>query len=110
MFLIDCPHCGARDESEFTCGGEAHIVRPPDPDQVTDAQWAEYLFMRNNRKGLHFERWVHVHGCRRWFNLCRNTVTHEIVAVYTMGCAPASVALAPSAASTKAAATTGGAK
>jgi sarcosine oxidase subunit delta len=110
MFLIDCPHCGARDESEFTCGGEAHIARPQDPDQVSDVQWAEYLFMRNNRKGLHFERWVHVHGCRRWFNLCRNTVTHEIVAVYAMGSAPPNVAPAPSGASTKASATTGAAK
>ena len=110
MFLIDCPHCGSRDESEFTCGGEAHIVRPPDPDQVTDAQWAEYLFMRNNPKGLHLERWLHVHGCRRWFKLCRNTVTHEISAVYAMGSALPSVATAPTGGSTKHAAATGAAK
>ena len=85
MFLIDCPHCGERDEAEFVCGGEAHIVRPPDPDAVSDEQWAEYLFMRTNPKGLHFERWAHEHGCRRWFNACRSTVTHQIVAVYAMG-------------------------
>jgi heterotetrameric sarcosine oxidase delta subunit len=85
MLLIDCPYCGVRDESEFVCGGEAHIVRPADPDQVSDQQWAEYLFMRSNPKGIHRERWVHDHGCRRWFNVCRDTVTHQIVAVYKMG-------------------------
>lgn len=85
MLLIDCPYCGARDESEFVCGGEAHIVRPADPDQVNDEQWAEYLFMRSNPMGLHRERWVHEHGCRRWFNVCRSTVTHRIVAVYKVG-------------------------
>ena len=26
MLLIPCPHCGERDETEFRCGGEAHIV------------------------------------------------------------------------------------
>jgi sarcosine oxidase, subunit delta len=24
------------------------------------------------------ERWVHTAGCRRWFKLVRDTVTHEI--------------------------------
>jgi len=88
MFLIECPHCGPRDESEFTCGGEAHIVRPPDPFALDDAAWAEYLFMRRNPKGVHHERWVHAQGCRRWFNVSRHTVTHEILAVYAMGEAP----------------------
>ena len=39
MFLINCPYCGPRDESEFTCGGEAHIARPLDPDALDDAAW-----------------------------------------------------------------------
>ena len=30
--------------------------------------------MRSNPKGVHFERWRHVHGCGRWFNLARDTV------------------------------------
>ncbi len=92
MLLIHCPFCGPRDESEFTCGGEAHIVRPKDPDALSDAQWADYLFMRANPKGAHFERWVHAQGCRRWFNVCRDTVSHEILAVYRMGEAPPEVA------------------
>ena len=38
-----------------------------------------------NPKGVHFERWNHARGCRRWFNVARHTVTHEILAVYKMG-------------------------
>ena len=34
---------------------------------------------------MHRERWVHSLGCRRWFNVARDTVTHEIRAVYRMG-------------------------
>jgi len=88
MLLISCPWCGPRDESEFACGGEAHIARPPDPDRLSDAEWADYLFMRKNPKGVHFERWVHRLGCRRWFNMARHTVTHDILAVYKMGEVP----------------------
>lgn len=87
MFLINCPYCGARDEHEFGYGHEAHIVRPTPAqyEQMTDAEWADYLFLRTNTKGVHFERWVHTKGCRRWFNVARHTVTHEILAVYEMG-------------------------
>jgi heterotetrameric sarcosine oxidase delta subunit len=85
MLLITCPWCGPRDETEFRYGGEAHIARPAQPDALSDAQWAEYLFMRNNPKGLFAERWNHASGCRRWFNAVRHTVTHQIVAVYRPG-------------------------
>jgi heterotetrameric sarcosine oxidase delta subunit len=85
MLLVPCPWCGLRDETEFHCGGEAHIIRPDHPDLVDDKEWAAYLFLRNNPKGLHRERWVHRHGCRRWFNILRHTVTHEILSVYKMG-------------------------
>ncbi|MEQ8249330.1 MAG: sarcosine oxidase subunit delta [Alphaproteobacteria bacterium] len=82
MLLIDCPHCGPRAETEFHAGGEAHIARPEQPDALTDAEWADYLFMRKNTKGWFAERWVHAAGCRRWFNVERHTVTHEIRRVY----------------------------
>ena len=85
MLLIECPWCGPREESEFRCGGEAHIARPLHPEQLSDSEWADYLFMRTNPKGRHHERWVHEAGCRRWFNVERDTVTHEIAAVYRMG-------------------------
>ena len=85
MLLIPCPWCGPRDEIEFRYGGEAHIARPADPDALSDAQWADYLFMRGNPKGRFRERWMHAHGCRRWFNVERDTVTHAVRAVYRMG-------------------------
>ncbi len=85
MLQIACPWCGNRDESEFTCGGEAHIVRPKDPDALSDAEWADYLFMRKNPRGLHREQWNHAHGCRRWFNVVRDTVSYQISAVYKIG-------------------------
>ena len=85
MLLISCPWCGPRDETEFRYGGQAHIVRPAAPDELSDGEWAQYLFMRDNPKGLFAERWNHVCGCRRWFNALRHTVTHEIVAVYKPG-------------------------
>ncbi|MBT7248133.1 MAG: sarcosine oxidase subunit delta, partial [Rhodospirillaceae bacterium] len=85
--------CGEREESEFHQGGEAHIVRPKDPDELSDAEWADYLFLRKNTKGLFLERWVHLHGCRRWFNMARNTATNEIIAVYKMGAQPPKAAI-----------------
>ena len=83
MLQIECPFCGCRDEVEFRCGGESHIQRPT-PD-VSDEVWADYLFNRDNPKGVHFERWLHAYGCGKWFNVARDTVTHEIHAVYRMG-------------------------
>lgn len=83
MLRIPCPYCGVRDEDEFRFGGPSHVARP-DPD-CTDEQWADYLFNRENPRGVHFERWLHAFGCGRWFNVARHTVTHEIFAVYRMG-------------------------
>ena len=83
MLRIPCPWCGVRDETEFRFGGEAHVERPG--LEVSDAEWADYLFNRENPKGLHYERWCHVCGCSQWFNVVRDTVTHEIYAVYEMG-------------------------
>ena len=82
---IECPWCGPRDETEFHYGGEAHIARPADPDALSDDDWADYLFMRANPKGIHAERWMHAQGCRRWFNVLRHTASHDILAVYPMG-------------------------
>ncbi len=86
MLRIPCPHCGIRDEVEFNWHGDAHVVRP-DPE-VSDAEWSDYLFNENNVKGLHFERWCHTFGCGQWFNVARDTVTHEIHAVFDMGESP----------------------
>lgn len=78
MLLIPCQYCGPRNETEFKYGGQAGIAYPADPDVLTDAAWVEYLFLRDNPKGRWRERWVHTAGCRRWFDLERDTLTNEI--------------------------------
>jgi sarcosine oxidase, subunit delta len=85
MFLIRCPYCGERDLSDFAYGGEAHIARPADSESMSNGEWGGYVFVRSNPKGLHAERWNHQAGCRRWFNMLRNTATDEILAVYRIG-------------------------
>ncbi len=85
MLRIACPWCGEREEVEFSYGGQAHIAYPKDTASVPDDEWAQFLFMRDNPKGTFLERWVHTHGCRRWFNMARSTITHEIGAIYKPG-------------------------
>jgi sarcosine oxidase, subunit delta len=80
---LSCPACGPRDEIEFTWGGQAHMVRP-DPMACTDEQWSQYLFMRDNPRGLHHERWCHTYGCGQWFHVTRDTLTHRIASVYAI--------------------------
>src|SRR6266446_5069193 len=55
MMQLKCPWCGLRDESEFVCGGTTHLIRPD--AAASDATWGEYLFFRDNPKGVHRERW-----------------------------------------------------
>ena len=78
MLLIKCPWCGERAETEFSYGGEASIIRPLDPFELSDAEWADYLFMRSNPRGAHEELWNHSQGCRRCFGVARDTVTYKI--------------------------------
>jgi sarcosine oxidase, subunit delta len=77
MLLISCPWCGEREETEFHYGGQALVNFPADPESLSDEEWARYVFFRDNPKGGFTERWVHSSGCRRWFNVVRDTVTSE---------------------------------
>ena len=85
MLIIPCPYCGPRPEIEFRYAGEAHVARPEKPAEVDDAGWADFLYMRSNPKGLHYERWRHNFGCARYFNAVRHTVSDRIVATYKSG-------------------------
>ena len=76
MLYIPCPWCGPRDETEFHYGSQAKLDYP-DTATVSDQDWAKFVFFRDNPKGWFEERWVHSAGCRRWFAVWRNTVTHE---------------------------------
>jgi sarcosine oxidase subunit delta len=85
MLVIRCPYCGPRPELEFSYGHEAHITRPANPSALDDEAWVEYLHIRSNPKGKHAERWRHTHGCGRFFNALRDTVSDKFLATYEIG-------------------------
>ena len=86
MLLIRCPYCEMdRPELEFRYAGEAHVARPAEPMTVTDADWSAFLYIRTNPKGLHAERWRHIHGCGRFFNAVRDTVSDRFLTTYKAG-------------------------
>jgi sarcosine oxidase subunit delta len=85
MLLIHCPECGARPELEFSYAGQAHIARPADPSAVELQAWSDYLYGRDNSKGVHAERWRHTHGCGRFFNALRDTRNDQFLLTYRVG-------------------------
>ena len=86
MLLIHCPYCEEeRPELEFANAGEAHIVRPKNMDKMSDEEFEDMFFIRENPKGLSFERWRHAHGCGRFFNAIRSTVSDKFLKVYKAG-------------------------
>jgi len=86
MLLIHCPYCDeALPELEFAYAGEAHIGRPADPMSLSDEEWRDFLFIRSNPRGLHAERWRHIHGCGRFFNALRDTVSDRFLTTYPAG-------------------------
>jgi len=86
MLLIRCPYCNETlPEAEFTYAGQAHIARAPDPSSQTDEEWEAFLFIRDNAKGPHYERWRHFHGCGRFFNAVRDTVSDRFLTTYRAG-------------------------
>lgn len=84
MMLIPCPWCGPRNEVEFHYGGQAGVHYPCDPHTISDADWAQFLFFRDNPQGVFTERWAHTAGCRRWFSIERDTVTNTIQPVQNL--------------------------
>ncbi len=85
MLTFRCPYCGADcDETELAPGGQAHLTRRG--PEASDEAFADYLFTRENAKGVHFERWRHVYGCGKWFHAARCTQTLEVFATYPAQC------------------------
>ena len=81
MLTVTCPVCGvAACETELAPGGEAHVKRFGPGS--TDDQFEEYLFLRPNTRGVHFERWRHAAGCGKWFLAARDTATLEVFGTY----------------------------
>ena len=79
--LITCPHCGVRPVEEFTFLGDAKPLRPASNDPSSMEQWHDYVYLRDNPKGVIDEYAHHSGGCRTWLVLTRNTQTHDIASV-----------------------------
>jgi len=60
-------------------------VRPSDISAISDEAFEEFFFLRDNPKGLIFERWRHMHGCGRFFNAARDTVSDKFLQTYKAG-------------------------
>ncbi len=86
MLLIHCPYCQEeRPEIEFANAGEAHVVRSANLVDESDEDFEKFFFIRANPKGVHFERWRHIHGCARFFNAVRDTVSDRFITTYEAG-------------------------
>ena len=73
---IPCPHCGPRGHEEFTYLGDATARRPAEDAPLPD--WQRYVYIRENRFGLHRELWFHAAGCQSWVVVTRDVRTHEV--------------------------------
>ena len=79
MKIMPCPLNGPRGISEFAYGGE--VVQEPDPDQASQAEWADYVFLDRNSAGVVREWWYHV-ASDYWFIAERDRASDEILRTY----------------------------
>lgn len=86
MLLIHCPYCQEnRPELEFSGAGEAHIARPEAMADLDEDAFEAFFFIRDNHKGIIYERWRHIHGCGRFFNAVRHSVSDKFICTYKAG-------------------------
>lgn len=86
MLLIRCPYCEEDlPELEFRHAGEAHIARPSNLAGISDEEFESFFFIRENARGVVFERWRHIHGCGRFFNAARHAVSDKFIVTYRAG-------------------------
>jgi sarcosine oxidase subunit delta len=74
-FLIDRPHRGPREATEFSFGGDNGRRAGPD---ATDGELADARAVRRNVHGWRTEGWRHDAGCRSWLLVERDTGTDGI--------------------------------
>lgn len=80
MKIMPCPLNGPRNIAEFVCGGE--VTALPDPATADQREWADYVFMPENLKGVVREWWLHV-PTAFWFIAERDTASDEILRTYS---------------------------
>ena len=64
MKILNCPLNGPRNISEFICFGE--VTNMPNPNDMSDEQWADFIWMSNNTAGVVQEWWCHA-ATSYWF-------------------------------------------
>ncbi|HEX4109268.1 MAG TPA: sarcosine oxidase subunit delta [Solirubrobacteraceae bacterium] len=74
-FLLECPHCGVREVTDFAYGGE---VRPGPSGEPSLRERCEHTYFRRNVAGVQREWWYHRSGCRAWFLAERDTRSNEV--------------------------------
>ena len=74
-FVLECPHCGPREVTDFGFGGEL-TERPAQRPELRDL--GGYNYFRRNVAGPQREWWLHRSGCRAWFIAERDTRTNEV--------------------------------
>ncbi len=79
MKIMVCPLNGPRNISEFVYGGE--VTDMPDPNNCSDAEWADYVFYSDNNIGVVREWWLHA-ATSFWFIADRHTGTDNVVRTY----------------------------
>lgn len=79
MKILNCPLNGPRNISEFVYGGEVEDM--PDPDTCSQAEWAEFVFLKDNQATRVREWWCHA-ATAFWFIAERDTASDEIIRTY----------------------------
>ena len=79
MKILHCPLNGPRNIQEFAYGGE--VAFAPDGPEGTDAEWADYVFLKDNLAGVVREWWMHIPS-GYWFIAERDTVRDEFLRTY----------------------------
>jgi sarcosine oxidase subunit delta len=78
MKILNCPLNGPRNISEFAYGGEVQEMPAVDAGV---REWAAYVFIENNTRGLVREWWIHL-PTSYWFIAERDTATNDVVRTY----------------------------
>jgi len=79
MLQIPCPHCGPRNQEEFTYERTLDsVVRLDDAPEIALAA----LYTRANPRGEEIEIWHH--ACGQWLRLVRDRMTHAMRAVESL--------------------------
>ncbi len=80
--IINHPLLGPRDADEFTILGNANLMNRPDPQgENAEAEFHDYVYLRENSPEHVEELWFHEQGDRSWLVVTRNPSTHEILNV-----------------------------